>query len=383
MFYEEYMSQKRKFMFVYLTTGAGHISTARVMKECILKNEPNAEVVMVNGFDKKNFWGQVILEQGYYVSTNFFHGLYPLAYDLARFRFFQSFMLRFFMPHTVRYLRKIIKKEKPTDIVSFHFALSPCIKQALKSSDSKINLSVMVTDPFTVPNVWFYEKSLQYFVYSEQAKEIGMNLKVPEKNIHIVPFALNPKYQIPFDKDDITSLKKKHGFDLNKKVLLIVGGGDGIPGAIEIINKCILRKAKFSVAVICGHDLVKKTYLEGLKVLYPKFDLHVYGYINYLDELVKLSDCVVMKAGPATLVEVLSCKKPVIICRYIHNQEKGNMQFAVNNKVGFFIQSPGKIYDKVEELLADEHFDEKMKERFAALNIDTDTNKTAKLLLEK
>ena len=377
------MSQKRKFMFVYLTTGAGHISTARVMKECILKNEPNAEVVMVNGFDKKNFWGQVILEQGYYVSTNFFHGLYPLAYDLARFRFFQSFMLRFFMPHTVRYLRKIIKKEKPTDIVSFHFALSPCIKQALKSSDSKINLSVMVTDPFTVPNVWFYEKSLQYFVYSEQAKEIGMNLKVPEKNIHIVPFALNPKYQIPFDKDDITSLKKKHGFDLNKKVLLIVGGGDGIPGAIEIINKCILRKAKFSVAVICGHDLVKKTYLEGLKVLYPKFDLHVYGFINSLDELVKLSDCVVMKAGPATLVEVLSCKKPVIICRYIHNQEKGNMQFAVNNKVGFFIQSPGKIYDKVEELLADEHFDEKMKERFAALNIDTDTNKTAKLLLEK
>ena len=377
------MSQKRKFMFVYLTTGAGHISTARVMKECILKNEPNAEVVMVNGFDKKNFWGQVILEQGYYVSTNFFHGLYPLAYDLARFRFFQSFMLRFFMPHTVRYLRKIIKKEKPTDIVSFHFALSPCIKQALKSSDSKINLSVMVTDPFTVPNVWFYEKSLQYFVYSEQAKEIGMNLKVPEKNIHIVPFALNPKYQIPFDKDDITSLKKKHGFDLNKKVLLIVGGGDGIPGAIEIINKCILRKAKFSVAVICGHELVKKTYLEGLKVLYPKFDLHVYGFINYLDELVKLSDCVVMKAGPATLVEVLSCKKPVIICRYIHNQEKGNMQFAVNNKVGFFIQSPGKIYDKVEELLADEHFDEKMKERFAALNIDTDTNKTAKLLLEK
>lgn len=377
------MSQKRKFMFVYLTTGAGHISTARVMKECILKNEPNAEVVMVNGFDKKNFWGQVILEQGYYVSTNFFHGLYPLAYDLARFRFFQSFMLRFFMPHTVRYLRKIIKKEKPTDIVSFHFALSPCIKQALKSSDSKINLSVMVTDPFTVPNVWFYEKSLQYFVYSEQAKEIGMNLKVPEKNIHIVPFALNPKYQIPFDKDDITSLKKKHGFDLNKKVLLIVGGGDGIPGAIEIINKCILRKAKFSVAVICGHDLVKKTYLEGLKVLYPKFDLHVYGFINYLDELVKLSDCVVMKAGPATLVEVLSCKKPVIICRYIHNQEKGNMLFAVNNKVGFFIQSPGKIYDKVEELLADEHFDEKMKERFAALNIDTDTNKTAKLLLEK
>lgn len=374
---------KRKFLFFYLTTGAGHISTAKVMKDCILKNEPDAEVVMINGFDKKNFWGQVILEHGYYVSTNFLHGLYPLAYDLAGFRFFQSFALRFFLPHTVWYLNKIIKREKPTDIVSFHFALTPCIKRALKKSGAKSNLTVMVTDPFTAPNVWFYEKDLQYLVYSEKAKQTACGLGIPEKNVHIVPFALNPKYQVSFSKDDVAALKKKHGFDLDKKVLLIVGGGDGIPGAIEIINKCISKKAQFSVAVICGHDKVKKTYLDGLSVLYPRFDLHVYGFVDYLDELVKLSDCVVMKAGPATLIEVLSCKKPVIICRYIHNQEKGNMQFAVDNNVGYFIQSPGRIYDKVEELLADEQFDEKMKQRFAALNIDTDTNKTARILLDR
>ena len=136
------------------------------------------------------------------------------------------------------------------------------------------------------------------------------------------------------------------------------------------------------MAVICGHDTVKKTFLETQKLLNPKFDLHVYGFVGFLDELVKLSDCVVMKAGPATLIEVLACRKPVIICRYIHNQEKGNMQFAVNNKVGYFIQSPSKIYDKVEELLADEDFDKKMEFRFNALSIDTNTDKTAKILLQ-
>ena len=85
------MSQKRKFMFVYLTTGAGHISTARVMKECILKNEPNAEVVMVNGFDKKNFWGQVILEQGYYVSWTLSSCL-----RFSSFSFFSEFYAQIF-----------------------------------------------------------------------------------------------------------------------------------------------------------------------------------------------------------------------------------------------------------------------------------------------
>lgn len=377
------MNKKRKFLFFYLTTGAGHISTARVMQENILKVNPDAEIVMVNGFDKKNFWGQLILEKGYYLSTNFFHGLYPLTYDLFQFRISSTLLSRLLFPHTVKYLTQVIKKEQPTDIISFHFALSPCLKRAVNKLDKRIKLTTMVTDPFTAPNVWFYEKDLKYLVYSEQAKQIAIKQKVPEKNIRIVPFALNSKFQEKFTKDDVVALKTKHGFDLNKKVLLMVGGGAGIPGATEIINKCILRKAKFSVAVICGKDTVKRKFFEGVKLLNPKLDLHVFGFVDFLDELIKLSDCVVMKAGPATLMEVLSCKKPVILCRYIHNQEKGNMQFAVNNKVGYFIQSPGRIYDKVEELLNDNSFYTRMEQNFNSLNIDTDTEKTAKILLEE
>ncbi len=156
----------------------------------------------------------------------------------------------------------------------------------------------------------------------------------------------------------------------------MVGGGDGLPGAVDIVNKCVLKKAKFAVAVVCGKDMGKYAYLESLSRLYPKLDLHVYGFVNYLDELIKLSDCVVMKAGPATLLEALSCRKPIIISRYIHNQELGNMRFAVQNKVGWFIQKPSKIYDKIEELLNDEKFDDR-------LTFDTDSGKIAKLLLDK
>lgn len=377
------MSQKRKFLFFYLTTGAGHISTARVMRESIERINPDAEVVMVHGFDKHNFLGKTFFESGYYVSTNFMPGLYPLTYDLAQFRIFQTILLKLLRRHTVNYLKKVIREQNPTDIVSFHFALTPYLKRAIRELKADINFTVMVTDPFTAPHCWFYEKDVDYFVYSERARQIGIKLNVPSDRIKIVPFALNPKYQKKFTKDDVIELKKKHGFDLNKKVLLMVGGGDGIPGAIEIINKCIARKASFSVAVICGHDNAKKTFLEGTKALNPKLDLHVFGFIDYLDELVKLSDCVVMKAGPATLIEVLSCKKPVIICRYIHNQEKGNMQFAVDNNVGYFIQKPGKIYDKVEQLLNDKDFDSRMEKNFSSLSIDTDTDKTARMLLEK
>ncbi len=374
---------KRKFLFLYLTTGAGHISTARVLKEQILKQNPDAEVVMVNGFDKANIMGKVGFELLYFWATNFFHGLFPLIYDISQHRIFATTVSKLMRFHTVHYLKKVFKREQPTDIVSFHFALSSYAKSAVIRLHKKINVTVMVTDPFTLPNAWFWDRSLDYLVYSEEAKQTGIAQKVPAEQITVVPFVMNPKFQEPFDSNDILALRKKRGFDPNKKTVLLVGGGDGLPGAVDIVNKCILRKAKFAIAVVCGKDMGKYAYLESLKRLYPKLDLHVYGFVNYLDELIKLSDCVVMKAGPATLLEALSCRKPIIISRYIHNQELGNMRFAVRNKVGWFIQKPSKIYDKIEEIFEDNDFDSRMAKNFDALKIDTDSSKIAKILLDK
>lgn len=374
---------KRKFLFLYLTTGAGHISTARVLKEQILKQNPDAEVVMVNGFDKANILGKVGFELLYFWATNFFHGLFPLIYDISQHRIFATMVSKLMRFHTVHYLKKVFKREQPTDIVSFHFALSSYSKSAVIRLHKKVNITVMVTDPFTLPNAWFWDRSLDYLVYSEEAKQTGIAQKVPAEKITVVPFVMNPKFQEPFDSKDVLTLRKKHGFDPNKKTVLLVGGGDGLPGAVDIVNKCILRKAKFAIAVVCGKDMGKYAYLESLKRLYPKLDLHVYGFVNYLDELIKLSDCVVMKAGPATLLEALSCRKPIIISRYIHNQELGNMRFAVQNKVGWFIQKPSKIYDKIEEIFEDQDFDSRMAKNFDALKIDTDSGKIAKLLLDK
>ena len=200
---------KRKFLFLYLTTGAGHISTARVLKEQILKQNPDAEVVMANGFDRGNIFGKVGFELLYFWATNFFHGLFPLIYDIAQHRLFVTLISKIMRFHTVHYLKKVIKREKPTDIVSFHYALSTYAKSAVVRLHKKINVTVMVTDPFTVPHVWFWDRSLDYFVYSEEAKRIGVSQKVPESQIKVVPFVMNPKYLEPFGREEIIALRKK------------------------------------------------------------------------------------------------------------------------------------------------------------------------------
>ena len=375
--------QKRKFLFLYLNTGAGHISAAKVLANAMKKEDSSVEIQMKLGF-KKNSISRIFFEKGYNYACNYFHGAFPLLYDLGEYRFTQNLLHFFVGTDTRRYLRKLIFEEHPTDIVCFHFGVTPFVKHVLNNIPWKINFSVIVTDPFTLPKAWFYEKNVNYLVYSEDAKSVAVNkCGVPEENVKIIPFLMNPKYREQKTSEQVKDLKIKYGFNPDKKIVLLVGGGEGLPGTVEIINQCLLHRANFSVAVICGRDVVVKNNLEVLRKTYPKLDLHVYGFIDYLDDIVKICDCAVIKAGPATLMEVLSCRKPVIICKYIHNQELGNMRFAVKHRVGWFIQRPKHIFRKINELLSDEKFSETMKNNFDSISIDTDASKVAKLLLQK
>jgi UDP-N-acetylglucosamine:LPS N-acetylglucosamine transferase len=376
---------KRKFLFLYLNTGAGHISAAKVLAHALQAQDPDVEIEMINGFDKNNWFGHLAFEKGYNYACNYIHGAFPLIYDMGTHRWGQDMFVRPLRFHTTRYLRHVFLEKHPTDIISFHFALSPFVKSALRHIPWKVNFTIMVTDPFTVPHAWFYEKDLKYFVYSQEAKnEAVKKCGVSEKNVTVVPFLMSEKYRMPpFTKEQVRELKIKRGFEPDKKIVLLVGGGEGLPGAIDIIKECVIHKAQFSVAMVCGRDKAFKETLDILAATYPKLDLHVFGFIDYLDELVKICDCAVIKAGPATLMEVLSCRKPVIIIKYIHNQELGNMRFAVNHNVGYYIRRPRNVFNRINELLNDANFDIKMKQNFDSINLDTDAGKTATLLLGK
>ena len=374
--------EERKFLFLYLNTGAGHISAAKVLKQAIENYEPNSEVKMCVGI-KKHGLAHIILEKGYNFSCNYLKGSFALIYELGRVRFFNSLVKVLLKPVIKGYLKKLVLKERPTDIISFHFVLTPFLKEIVQKLPFEVQLKTIVTDPFTTPKSWLYERTLTYYVFSQQAKDFAIEkCGIPEKKVTVVPFLMNSESFRPVSPEKIKELKIKHGFNPQKRMVLLVGGGEGLPGATQIINECVVAHHEdYEVAVICGRDKLKYENMRLLSIVYKR--LHPYGFVNFLDELVKICDCAVIKAGPATLMEIISCRKPVIICKYLHNQELGNMHFAIDNKVGYFIQKPKEIYKKIDELLLDSDFDKKMKQRFDNICIDTDASKIVKLLFQK
>ncbi len=376
----------RHFLLVYLNTGNGHRAQARVLQEAFFDYAPGAKVELLCGFDRKNWGGHLLVEKSYGIACNYIHGAWPFIYNLGEFTFFQKIVRYSSRLHTLPYLQKVLTEKDITDVVSFHFVMTPVLRDAIRKVQRKtgrnIRLSVITTDPFTGPSAWFYLKDQDYLVASEQFRSFALKCGVAPERVRVVPFLFDKKFARPVTGDEISFLRRKYGYPQDKRVVLLAGGGEGLPGALKIVNQCVLHRAPFSVAVVCGRNKGLYRSLELVKKVAPWLDLHIYGFVNCMDSLIKLSDLVVTKAGASSIMETASQKKPVIISNYIYGQEKGNLEFMKKNGLGTFIRHSADIYARILRTFASDEAYERATAEYQKLVIDTDVAKVVHCLLE-
>lgn len=123
------------------------------------------------------------------------------------------------------------------------------------------------------------------------------------------------------DKDKL-ALREELGLDLDLPAVLVVGGGDGMGGIVEIAKSLGNKLGGSSVTpsyqmvVVCGNNegaqktLESATWGEGVHV-------QVKGFVYNMDEWMKASDALVTKAGPGTIAEASICGLPCMLFSYL------------------------------------------------------------------
>ncbi|KAF0151014.1 MAG: glycosyl transferase family protein [Ignavibacteria bacterium] len=66
-----------------------------------------------------------------------------------------------------------------------------------------------------------------------------------------------------------------------------------------------------------------------------------------------MADLVITKCGASTLMEILLLKKIPLINSYLWEQEKGNLDYVVKNKLGFYIKNSSLVAENISNLIAD------------------------------
>ncbi|MEW6507740.1 MAG: glycosyltransferase [Bacteroidota bacterium] len=347
--------KKKKLLFIYLRTGGGHLAPARAVAEHIDKyKNDNAETLLIDGLGKSRWLARFILEDGYrYLqskATWFFEFLY-LTHKSKFISYISVFLVSIYI---TKYLRKVFSEYQPDKIILFHFFLIRPTFSTLRKLNKDVPVITVVTDPFTPPKLWFLNKKQIFILFSQKLKNLCMENGIEESRLNVFPFILGEKYSEKPDDEKIALLKRKYGVE-NNNILLILGGGDGIPKGYKILKEFSKQNNLFKIILVCGKN--KKLYIQANRIK-EKFgwdNLIVYGYVDFVYDLIAISDLVITKCGASTFMEILMSGKIPIVNTYIWEQEKGNVDFIIENKLGLFEKRIDKLPGIVSNLFSDKN----------------------------
>jgi len=118
------------------------------------------------------------------------------------------------------------------------------------------------------------------------------------------------------------SLRSNLGIDEDLPSVLVVGGGDGMGGIVDIAKALGTKLGSsrsspaYQLIVVCGNNEAAKNQLSKQK-WGPGVKVHIKGFVNNMDEWMRASDALVTKAGPGTIAEASICGLPCMLFAYL------------------------------------------------------------------
>ena len=373
-------NRKEKYFLLYLKTGEGHFAPARSIAHYLSAIHGNSiEPVLVDGLTDANPLPRSIIEKGYRLLQARAKWYYEFLYATNKFPPIGHINLAIVNYFIKPYLKKRIEEERPAKIVIFHFFLIAPVFDILKHLRYDIPVITAVTDPFTAHPLWFQRPQQRYIVFSERLKTYCIERrKIPESRLHVFPFIIDERFAAPLPSVEITRVKQKFGFRLDKKCVLIIGGGDGIPNGRLILRRLLHASLDVEIAIVCGKNKALHTVALELQQRYPS--LKVFAFVDFVYELLNAADIVITKCGASTIMEILMMKKIPVINDYIWEQELGNMEFVRDNELGIFERNIGKLPHIVRDLVSDEDQYQRYRQNIEKMKVRSGTKEVAEFL---
>ncbi len=378
------MSTER-IAFLFLKTGGGHISAARALQSYIRGRErSDAETYLFDPVPEDAFLANRLLQDGYRFTSHTVRPMWILLYEISKLKVVGVFWSFFIYLVIRKPLRNYIRENEIDKLVILHFLLLRPVTWALRSMkrSDRPKVCTIVTDPFTAHPLWFSRPNLPTVVFSE--KLVGEAIEehgFSPSRVTNFSLILKGDFEGKMPPDIIEERRRKRGIPRDLRTVLFIGGGEGFPRGEEFLRAFLKSDLNAEAVLVCGKDDQLKKRARAMAARRPGKRVHIFGFVDFVFELMNICDIIVTKGGPATLMEALILEKPLIISTYLYGQEKGNVEFVVENRAGFYAPTPEEVVEKIRLLTENDEVWKKMRSNIRSLNIRNGTGPIAEYIL--
>lgn len=346
-----YQAELPHIVFLFSDTGGGHRSASEAIIEALNLEYPG--LFTIDMIDVFRDYAPPPLQNApeIYPPLTRMPDMWRLGYKLSDGRRRVHFTSRMMYPY-VRHSVDRLLQENPAELyVSVHPLINFSLLQAMGKHRSVPYVTV-VTDLVTAHAFWYHRDADLTIVCTERARQRGLGEGMDPDKVLTVGLPVADRFCHP--QADKQALRRELGWETEKPVALLVGGGDGMGPLYKIARAINHARPDLALVAICGRNRELKANLEKLNWQIPAY---VYGFVREMPEFMNASDILITKAGPGTITEGMISGLPIILYSRIPGQEEGNVDYVVEKNAGVWAPTPDKVVEVLNRWMAkpDEH----------------------------
>lgn len=353
-------------LIIYANAGYGHKKAALAIQEEIKRKDPRQECEVMDILSLTSQSLEFLYPGSYKFLVTYMPWLWRLGYRiLDRKRMYPIiFPFRNMMNRSVLYpFKHYLMKKNPKVIIFTHFLGIPRAINLRKQGKISGKINVCITD-FETHSFWIYPEVDKYYVMCEETKkEITDKWEIPEDRVMTTGVPIAHKFQPPAEKER-KPLSKKYRLDPNRMTLFFSSGSFGIGPTEDLLAYLAQFSDQIQVIIVCGKNRKMQDKLMEKDFLFPVI---IYGFVDCMHELMKISDILIAKPGGITTCESLSQGIPMIISSLIPGQEEGNRNVLAKYDACWELKSSEDIKTLMKEILENPEMLRKKKENIQKL----------------
>lgn len=355
--------------------GGGHNQVARALTQELQRQVPGIKITTVDYCELLFPLISRISQFSYIQSIRHFPVGYALYYQATGNISSDSFWQRRLNRLGYSELIMLVNRLEPRVVISTFPLPAGVLSQMKEAGVLHAPIVTVITD-MCVHSQWIHPKTDLYLVGSPEVAAGLEKRGVPQEKIGITGIPILPVFKENIDPEKV---RQEFGLDSKGKLILFMGGNDGIFGTSHF--SYILRDLPPDVQsiIITGtnHDL----YDRLRSFSNQKYRVRVFKHVENMAGLMKISDLLVTKAGGVTISEALAVKLPMIIFKPTPGHEGANAHYLLKHRAAFIVKRERSLKKVIYRMITDDDFRQYLRRNCAKIATPNSAENGAHLIM--